>query len=118
MLRTVGTIGLDPTAAGTFTETVTLTPTSELAGSPTTLAAETLTVTAVVVAPVPPTIVANPVSFGDVRLGAAVSQGLTVTNAATAGSGETLDLSVAATNPPTITASGSISDLRRARPAA
>ncbi len=110
ILRTVGTIGINPTAAGTYTETVTLLPASDLDGSLTTLAAETLTVTAVVAPLVPPTIAPNPVSFGDVRLNALVQQGLTVTNAATAGSGETLDLTIAKAASD-VTASGSIAGL-------
>jgi collagen type I/II/III/V/XI/XXIV/XXVII alpha len=103
---TVGTIGFDPTAAGTYAETVTLAPTSELAGGVTTLAAETLTVRAVVT----PLDVA-PVDFGDVRQGATVAQGLTVTNALPTTSHETLDLSIASANTPTITAAGSVTAL-------
>ncbi len=112
------TVTLATSAPGTFTETITLTPTgSNPSGFSAVLPAETLTITGTVttsagggsapaVATVLPT---GTIDFGAVHVGASVRQGLTIGNAAIAPA-DLLNASIAATTGNAV-ASGAITGL-------
>jgi hypothetical protein len=91
-----GIVTLDPTVAGTVSEQIVFTPTSDLGSTPFLLAPETLTVLATVLPSVlPPTIDPSPLDFGDAHANTTVQQAITVTNPAALGASETLDVGVA-----------------------
>ena len=112
------TVTLATSAPGTFTETITLTPTgSNPSGFSAVLPAETLTITGTVTssagggaAPAVATVLpAGTINFGAVHVGASVRQGLTIGNAAVAPA-DLLNASVAATTGNAV-ASGTIAGL-------
>jgi len=116
-------ITLSTDTGGTFTETITLTPSqSNLSGFSAALPTETLTVTGTVaptsfssspaIASVSPT---SPIDFGNVHVGATVDQALDISNTATAGA-PSLDGSVQSTTGDA-TASGVFTDLAPGAPA-
>lgn len=86
---TAPTVKLDLSATGTFTETITVDPTSANAsGYSGALTPETLTITGTVIAPAATTInTASPVEFGAVRVGDSATTALSITNTAAAGAG-------------------------------
>ena len=107
------TVGLDTTTDGVFTQSVTLYATGTNAGGYSgALTPEVITITGTVEGNLASasTLTPNPVDFGNVRVGTALSQTLSLTNTAPADAGnEALDASFGATTGAVTTNGGTIS---------